>query len=75
MRILERINSRDDLLKLNDRERSQLCQEIREFLIENVSKTGGHLAGNLGTVELAVAIEIVYNTMKDRLVYDVGHQS
>ena len=75
LRILERINSRDDLLKLNDRERSQLCQEIREFLIENVSKTGGHLAGNLGTVELAVAIEIVYNTMKDRLVYDVGHQS
>ena len=75
LRILERINSRDDLLKLNDQERSQLCQEIREYLIENVSRTGGHLAGNLGTVELAVAIEIVYNTMKDRLVYDVGHQS
>ncbi len=75
MRILERINSRDDLLKLNDQELTCLCEEIREFLIENVSKTGGHLAGNLGAVELSVAIEIVYNTMEDRLVFDVGHQS
>ena len=75
LRILERINSRNDLLQLNDQERTQLCQEIREFLIENVSKTGGHLAGNLGIVELSVAIETVYNTMEDRLVFDVGHQS
>ena len=75
LRILERINSRNDLLQLNDQERTQLCQEIREFLIENVSKTGGHLAGNLGTVELSIAIETVYNTMEDRLVFDVGHQS
>ena len=75
MRILERINSRDDLLQLNDQERTLLCQEIREFLIENVSKTGGHLAGNLGAVELSIAIETVYNTMEDRLVFDVGHQS
>ena len=75
MRILERINSRNDLLQLNDQERTQLCREIREFLIENVSKTGGHLAGNLGTVELSIAIETVYNTMEDRLVFDVGHQS
>ena len=75
MRILERINSRDDLLALNDQERTLLCQEIREFLIDNVSKTGGHLAGNLGIVELSIAIETVYNTMEDRLVFDVGHQS
>lgn len=73
--ILERINSRDDLLRLNDRERARLCEEIREFLIANVSKTGGHLAGNLGAVELSIAIETVYNTMEDRLVFDVGHQS
>ena len=53
----------------------QLCGEIREFLISSVSKTGGHLASNLGTVELSVAIETVFNTMKDRLVFDVGHQS
>ena len=75
LRILERINSRNDLLQLNDQERTQLCREIREFLIDNVSKTGGHLAGNLGAVELSVAIETVYNTMEDRLVFDVGHQS
>lgn len=75
LNILERINSRDDLLKLNDEERARLCEEIREFLVDNVSKTGGHLAGNLGTVELSIAIETVYNTMEDRLVFDVGHQS
>ncbi len=75
MCILERINSRDDLLRLNDQERTRLCEEIREFLVANVSKTGGHLAGNLGAVELSIAIETVYNTMEDRLVFDVGHQS
>ena len=75
MSILERINSHNDLLQLNDRERTQLCEELREFLIANVSQTGGHLAGNLGAVELSVAIETVYNTMEDRLVFDVGHQS
>ena len=53
----------------------ELCKEIREFLIFSVSRTGGHLAGNLGVVELTVAIETVFNTMEDRLVFDVGHQS
>ena len=75
MNILERINGHEDLLQLNDEERNQLCTEIREFLISSVSQTGGHLAGNLGAVELSVAIETVYNTMEDRLVFDVGHQS
>ena len=72
--MLQRINGHDDLLLLSDRERTQLCAEIREFLISHVSKTGGHLAGNLGAVELSVAIETVFDTMKDRLVFDVGHQ-
>ena len=63
LRILDRINSHNDLLQLDNQHREQLCQEIREFLIENVSKTGGHLAGNLGIVELSVAIETVYNTI------------
>ena len=75
MSILEKINSHADLLALSNAEREQLCGEIRSFLIESVSKTGGHLAGNLGVVELSVAIETVYNTMEDRLVFDVGHQS
>ena len=75
MSILERIHGHEDLLPLSEEERNQLCREIREFLISNVSKTGGHLAGNLGAVELSVAIETVFNTQVDRLVFDVGHQS
>ena len=75
MNILERITGHEDLLALSDDERIQLCGEIREFLISSVSKTGGHLAGNLGAVELSVAIETVFNTLEDRLVFDVGHQS
>lgn len=75
MEILQKINSHEDLLRLNDAQREQLCREIREFLITSVSQTGGHLAGNLGAVELTVAIETVFNTMVDRLVFDVGHQS
>ena len=75
MDILQRVNSHEDLLKLTDGERSQLCDEIRQFLISSVAKTGGHLAGNLGVVELSVAIELVFNTNIDRLVFDVGHQS
>ena len=75
MGILQDIQCQQDLQKLTEPQRACLCREIREFLIENVSKTGGHLAGNLGVVELSVAIETVYNTQKDRLVFDVGHQS
>ena len=75
MSILSNIHGHDDLLNLNTQDLPVLCDEIRKFLIENVSKTGGHLASNLGTVELSVAIEIVYNTNIDRLVFDVGHQS
>ncbi|MGN0999147.1 MAG: 1-deoxy-D-xylulose-5-phosphate synthase [Faecousia sp.] len=75
MSILQRINGHDDLVCLNEKERKQLCAEIRSFLVENISKTGGHLASNLGVVELTVAIETVYDTHKDRLVFDVGHQS
>lgn len=75
MGILRDVHCREDLLKLSEPQRACLCREIREFLIENVSKTGGHLAGNLGVVELSVAIETVYDTRIDRLVFDVGHQS
>ena len=75
MSVLEKIKGHNDLVNLTDEERSQLCGEIREFLVTNVARTGGHLASNLGAVELSVAIETVYNTMKDRLVFDVGHQS
>lgn len=75
MNILGKIQSHQDLLKLNAADRNLLCAEIREFLISNVSKTGGHVASNLGVVELTVAIETVFDTAVDRLVFDVGHQS
>ncbi len=75
MAILETIHSHQDLVKLNQDDRIALCREIREFLIASVSKTGGHLASNLGVVELSVALETVFDTKADRLVFDVGHQS
>ncbi len=75
MAILETIRSHQDLVKLNQDGRTALCREIREFLINSLSKTGGHLASNLGVVELTVAIETVFDTHIDRLVFDVGHQS
>ena len=75
MSILENIHGHEDLAALNDEERALLCDEIREFLVSSVALTGGHLASNLGVVELTVAIETVFNTMRDRLVFDVGHQS
>ena len=75
MSILEKIRCHHDLATLDAAQRQELCQEIRSFLIENISKTGGHLASNLGVVELTVAIETVFNTQIDRLVFDVGHQS
>ena len=75
MSILESIRTHEDLLALTDTDRKILCQEIREFLVSHVAKTGGHLASNLGVVEITVAIETVFDTAKDRLVFDVGHQS
>ena len=75
MRILDRIQSHKDLVALNDAERIALCKEIREFIVSHVAETGGHLASNLGVVELSVALEIVFDTNIDRLVFDVGHQS
>ena len=75
MDILNRIHGHSDLVSLNESERICLCQQIRDFLVESVSKTGGHLASNLGVVELTVALETVFDTSVDRLVFDVGHQS
>ena len=61
--------------KLGSEELKPLCEEIRAFLIQSVAKTGGHLASNLGAVELTVALHRVYDTGRDRLIFDVGHQS
>ena len=72
--ILEKINTPSDVKQLNNLEAQQLCNELRTFLVDEVSKTGGHLASNLGVVELTVAIHRVFDTSRDRLVFDVGHQ-
>ena len=75
MNILNKVNSSNDIKRLSKSELPQLCSELREFIIDNVSKTGGHLASNLGTVELTVALHRVYDSAVDRIVFDVGHQS
>lgn len=75
MSILDSIHSHADLIQLNSSQRQILCSEIRQFLVDNISKTGGHLASNLGVVELTIALETVFDTEKDRLVFDVGHQA
>lgn len=72
--ILESIHSPADVKALEKEQLPQLCRELRSFLIESVSQTGGHLAANLGAVELTVAIHRVFDTASDRLVFDVGHQ-
>lgn len=75
MSILERINSSNDIKKLPEEELEPLCQELRDYMISSISRTGGHLASNLGAVELTVALHRVYDTSRDRVVFDVGHQS
>ena len=72
--MLEKIKDIGDLRALPAEALPELCGEIRRFLIENVARTGGHLASNLGTVELCVALDRVYDPYRDRLVFDVGHQ-
>ena len=72
--ILDRIDSPADVKGLNENQARQLCAELRDFLVREVSRTGGHLASNLGVVELTVAIHRVFDTAVDRLVFDVGHQ-
>ena len=72
--LLDSITCPQDLKKLNEQDTERLCEEIREFLIESVSQTGGHLSSNLGTIELTVALHKAGSSPTDQLVFDVGHQ-
>ncbi|MBC8559469.1 1-deoxy-D-xylulose-5-phosphate synthase [Fumia xinanensis] len=72
--ILDRVNSPQDVKNLNRRDLKEFCSEVREFLVEHVSKTGGHLASNLGVVELTTALHRVFDTPWDSIIWDVGHQ-
>ena len=74
MSFLENIGTSRDLDRLAEEDYSVLCAEIREFLVRHVAETGGHLASNLGTVELTLALHLTFDLSKDRLVFDVGHQ-
>jgi 1-deoxy-D-xylulose-5-phosphate synthase len=73
--LLQQIQSPDDVRRLSRSQLKPLADELRAFLLESVSKTGGHLSSNLGTVELTIALHYVFNTPHDRLVWDVGHQT
>ena len=73
--ILERIEKANDIKKLKWEELDVLAAEIREFLVDKVSKTGGHLASNLGVVELTMAMHLAFSLPKDKMIWDVGHQS
>ena len=73
--MIEKINSAEDVKKLNIEEQKQLAEEIRKYILEIVSKNGGHLASNLGVVELTIALHTVFDLPKDKIVWDVGHQT
>lgn len=73
--MIEKINSAEDVKKLNIEEQKQLAEEIRKYILEIVSENGGHLASNLGVVELTIALHTVFNLPKDKIVWDVGHQT
>ena len=73
--MLETINSPKDVKKLNFDEKKELAEEIRKYILEIVSENGGHLASNLGVVELTIALHSVFDVPKDKIVWDVGHQT
>ena len=73
--MLEQINSPEDVKKLTLDQKQMLADEIRKYIIEIVSKNGGHLASNLGVVELTIALHSVFDVPNDKIVWDVGHQS
>ena len=75
LQVLKGINSPEDIKKLSHQELKQLSKEVRTFLVQSLSQTGGHLASNLGVVELTIALHYVFNAPKDKIIWDVGHQA
>ena len=73
--LLDQIKQSSDIKKLTEEEYPVLAQEIRQFLIEKISHTGGHLASNLGVVELTMALHLAFDLPKDKIIWDVGHQA
>src|SRR5437773_9906386 len=75
MALLAEINSPSDLKRLNQQQLAQLAAEVRAFLVDHIAKTGGHLSPNLGVVELTFALHRVFDSPKDAIVWDTGHQA
>lgn len=75
MKYLDKIKSPADVKNLNEDDLPLLAQEIREVLVDTVSQNGGHLASNLGVVELTIALHRVFDSPKDKIIWDVGHQA
>jgi 1-deoxy-D-xylulose-5-phosphate synthase len=75
MDLLKKIDAPSDLRKLPRSQLKALADELRAYVLDSVSKTGGHLSSNLGTVELTIALHYVFHTPEDRIVWDVGHQT
>ena len=73
--LLDKIERENDIKNLKEEELEELAREIRQFLIEKISRTGGHLASNLGVVELTIAMHRVFHLPEDKMIWDVGHQS
>ena len=74
-KILDTINKANDIKNIDSKDYKKLASEIRQFIIRNVSKTGGHFASNLGVIELTMALHLVLDFPKDKLIWDVGHQA
>ena len=74
-KVIDKVNDPDDLKKLNYKQKEELAKELREKILSTVSKTGGHLASNLGVIELTIALHSVFNTPLDKIIWDVGHQT
>ena len=75
MNVLNKINSPSDLKKLSIDEMNQLAEEVRCYMLDVISESGGHLASSLGVVELTIALHYVFNTPVDKIIWDVGHQT
>ena len=73
--VLDRVSSPEDLKRLPESTLPELARELRHFIVNSVSKTGGHLSSSLGAVEIAIALHYVFNTPYDRIIWDVGHQA
>ena len=73
--MLEKINAVEDVKKLNIKEKKHLAEDVRKFIIKTISENGGHLASNLGVVELTIALHSIFNVPEDKIIWDVGHQS